>query len=42
VTLQAADLGDTTTVLETFNEAAENMESLQQEPEAKDKIHPDC
>jgi len=41
VTLQAADLGDTTTVLETFNEAAENMESLQQEPEAKDKIHPD-
>src|SRR5260221_9601116 len=41
VTLQAANLGDTTTVIETFNEAAANMESLQQEPEAKDKIHAD-
>ena len=41
VTLQAANLGDTTSVSQTFNEAAENMESLQQEPEAQDKIHPD-
>jgi len=40
VTLQGADLGDTTTILETVSEAAENMESLQQEPEAQDKIHP--
>lgn len=41
VTLQAANLGDTTTVIETFNETAANLESLQQEPDAKDKIHPD-
>jgi transposase len=32
VTLQGADLGDTTTMPVTITEAAENMESLQQEP----------
>ncbi|HEY3322030.1 MAG TPA: transposase [Planctomycetota bacterium] len=40
VTLQAANLGDTTTVLATVAEAAENMLALQEEPEAQDKIHP--
>jgi len=39
VTLQGADLGDTTTLPVTVTEAAENMESLQQEPEAQPKIH---
>lgn len=41
VTLQDADLGDTTTILETVTEAAENLESLQQESEAQGKINPD-
>src|SRR5258708_36219812 len=40
VTLQGANLGDTTTIFPTLTEAAENMESLQQEPEAQNKIHP--
>jgi len=40
VTLQGANLGDTTTIFPTLTEAAENMESLQQEPEARNKIHP--
>lgn len=41
VTLQAANLGDTQTMAQTISEAAENLETVYQNPETKDKLHPD-
>jgi transposase len=40
VTLQGADQGDTTTIQETLSEAASNLTQMQQDPQAKDHLHP--
>ena len=41
VTLQGANLGDTTTVMETINVAAENLAAVAADPRTADTIHPD-
>jgi transposase len=41
VTLQAADLGDTTTVLETVTAATENLAAVADDARVADKIHED-
>ncbi len=41
VTLQGANLGDTTTVMETINVATENLAAVADDPRTADTIHPD-
>jgi transposase len=41
VTLQAANLGDTTTVMETINVATANLAAVADDPRTADTIHPD-
>lgn len=41
VTVQAASLGDTQTVAHTLLDAAENLDAVTQNPETKERIHPD-
>jgi transposase len=41
VTLQAADLGDTTTVVETIGAATENLRAVADDPRVADKLHED-
>jgi transposase len=41
VTLQGANLGDTTTVMETINVATENLAAVADDPRTADTIHPE-
>lgn len=40
VTLQQADLGDTTTIYETVTQATDNLEKLAQDPQLAEKVKP--